>query len=412
LASKHLSELKSIWKRQQLNWKTVVVRQVFNRFFNEMTLQYTHIYIRELGASPVELGTVNSVSGISGTLVSLPLGYIQDRFSVRKVFLLGVAILTLAPFFYAVANRWEMVIPAILLSGLEMRLGACVVICDLCLPNVDRATGKAICEGIGAIPRLFAPMIAASLVTVFGGLKVEGIRPLFWIQFATRVILLVYLTLKMTEIIRRRRTVRRFDLIGDFREVFKRGTAVKRWLLFQSLNIFTSGMMVPFRYPFAKEIKGAGPFVIGGITTAMILTEAAFSIPLGRYADRMGRKRLFYLLTPFFSLSNIVFILAPSSQWLLVSGLLYGFRMLSFYAYGSMTPELVPRDCIGRWRGLIGLCTGIASIPAPIIGGLIWENLGPSWVFMVATLVDLLIRLPLLITVPETLKKTKSESVR
>ena len=42
-----------------------------------------------------------------------------------------------------------------------------------------------------------------------------------------------------------------------------------------------------------------------------------------------------------------------------------------------------------------------------IIGGLIWENLGPSWVFIVATLVDLLIRLPLLITVPETLKKNE-----
>jgi len=403
-----LKELKKVWVRQDPNWRTVVIRQIFNRFINRMTLQYSNIYIRELGASPVELGTVNSASGIGQTLISLPLGYLQDKYSIRKIFLTGVAVLTLVPLLYATATSWEFVIPAILLAGLGLRLGSCVVICDLCLSNRDRATGKALCEGIGAIPGLFAPIVAATLITWFGGLNTEGIRPLFWIQFIVRLALFIYVYRNLTEIERPEIGEKEFNPLRDMKEVFERGTAIKRWIVFYSLNLFTGSMLVTFRYPFAEEVKGAGAFIIGGIATLMTLTEAIFSTPMGRMADKVGRKRLFYILTPLFSLANIVFILAPSPNWLLLGGTLMGFRLLAGFAYGSMTPELVPKDCIGRWRGVLGLTAGLASIPAPIIGGLIWDRLGPEWIFITATLIDIVIRLPILYTVPETLKREKT----
>jgi len=117
---------------------------------------------------------------------------------------------------------------------------------------------------------------------------------------------------------------------------------------------------------------------------------------------------MFYMLTPIYSLSYIIFAFAPSPAWLLVAGLLMGFRMLSYVAYGAMTPELVPRDCIGRWRGLIGLCSGLMTIPAPIVGGLVWEGLGPGWVFLIPVIIDIFIRMPLLSTVPETLKRDRN----
>ena len=369
-----------------------------------MTRQYSSIYIRELGASPVELGAVNSASGLGSTLVSLPLGLIQDRYSVRKIYLSGVALLTLVPLLYAVAHRWELIVPAILISGLCLRLGSCVVICDLSLPNIDRATGKALCEGIGALPTLFAPIIAAVLITWFGGINTEGIRPLYWIQFAAQVILFAYVALKLKEVARPRRELKRVSPVGDFKDVFRRGAAVKRWLLFLSLHMFTGTMLDTFRYPYAFEVKGSSQFIIGGIATAMTLTEAVFSTPMGRLADRIGRKKIFYLLMPLFSLANLLFIFAPSPQYLLLAGLLMGFRMISAFASGSMTPELVPREYIGRWRGLIGLCTGLAAITAPVVGGLIWEQMGPQWVFIIAVIIDLFVRVPILYTVPETLR--------
>lgn len=405
-----LRDIVDVWKRQKLNWRTVVTRQVFNRFFNEMTLQYNDIYIRKLGATAVQLGAVNSASGLGTTLISLPLGYFQDKYNIRKIYQLGIGILVLVPMLYAVADKWEFIVPAILISGFCMGLGSCSVICDLSLPNKDRATGKALCEGIGALPTLLSPTIAAFLVTSFGGLTKEGIRPLYWIQFVAQILLFIYVIRKMTDIDRPCRSGGSINPIEGFREVFRRGTATKRWLLFLSTNMFTMTMTAPFKNPFAYEVKGAGPFIIGGITTAMILTEAIFSTPLGRWADRIGRKKMFFILTPLYCLSDLILVFAPSPEWLLLAGFLMGFRMLSYVAYGAMTPELVPGDCMGRWRGLIGLCTGLASIPGPIIGGLVWEHLGPMWVFIIPIFIELFIRMPLLYTVPETLHNSRMDA--
>ena len=115
------------------------------------------------------------------------------------------------------------------------------------------------------------------------------------------------------------------------------------------------------------------------------------------------------LLSPFFallySIEETMFIFAPSTEWLLLAGILMGFRMVSMFAYSSMTPELVPSNCIGRWRGMIGLCTGLLSIPAPIVGGIVWKYMGPEWVFLLPKLIDVFLRIPIFYTMPETLNK-------
>jgi MFS family permease len=339
----------------------------------------------------------------------MPLGLLQDRYSIRKIFLLGLALLTLVPLLYAVANRWDLIVLAVLIYGIGFRLGHCVVICDISLPNKDRATGQAICEGLGALPRLFAPTIAAVIITWFGGISSKGIRPLYWIQFVAQITLFFFVALRLTEVVRSNK-LREIKPIDDFRDVFRQGTSITRWLFFQSINVFTGTMMTTFRFPFTYEVKGSSQFVIGGIATAMILTEAVFSTPFGRLADRIGRKKTLYLVTPLFCIANIIFVLAPSPGYLLIAGFFLGFRMIARLAYGSITPELVPMDYIGRWRGLIGLCVGLAAIPAPIIGGLIWTHMGPGWVFIIPTLIDIFIMLPLIYSMPETLRTMNTKN--
>jgi len=68
-----------------------------------------------------------------------------------------------------------------------------------------------------------------------------------------------------------------------------------------------------------------------------------------------------------------------------------------------MTLELLPLEQQGRWGGVLSLFTGLVTIPAPIIGGLIWRELGPMYVFIIPIVFDLFFRVPLLATVPETL---------
>jgi len=40
---KFLRDLASFWRRQRKNWRIVVTRQLFNRFFNQITMQFSNI---------------------------------------------------------------------------------------------------------------------------------------------------------------------------------------------------------------------------------------------------------------------------------------------------------------------------------------------------------------------------------
>ena len=81
-----------------------------------------------------------------------------------------------------------------------------------------------------------------------------------------------------------------------------------------------------------------------------------------------------------------------------------GFQNISNIAVlASIRAELVPIDCLGRWRGILSLFGGLASITASIIGGYVWEKFGPGYVFLLPVIIDLLVRLPVIVSIPETL---------
>ncbi len=154
---------------------------------------------------------------------------------------------------------------------------------------------------------------------------------------------------------------------------------------------------------YAHEIKGADQYLLGVMATATVVARLVFGIPLGRLADRIGRKRVIYLMTPLWYASNLLLVFSPGPITLVLSSALTVFYSLASGATGAMALEVVPLDQQGRWSGLRGLFAGLATIPAPIIGGLIWREIGPMYVFLIPIAIDLLFRIPLLATVSETL---------
>jgi MFS family permease len=402
--SRRVHPLLSFWARQKRNWRVVVIRRIFNRFFSQLTVDYTDIYVRELGASPVQLGSVNAVASLASTALAVPIGALHDRYSLRRLFVFGSALVAIASLFYAFAYSWVMIIPAIILTKITARFH-CSVICDLSLETPSRATGKSLCEGLGSIPSLFAPLMAAVLITHFGGISVDGIRPLYWLQFAAHAVLFLFIVYRLAAI-RRPRAPSTPGFVAGYVDVFRSSAAVKRWILFYASSMFTVSMVTPFWYPFAQELKLADQYVISGMATIGILVKILLATPFGRVADRVGRKKVYYLLNPIVATAYLLLVLVPTPypQLLLLPAVLRGFDAVSrIVIIGSMTPELIAPQYLGRWRGVLGLFGGLASILGPIVGGVVWETVGPSAVFLAAFAVDTLVALPIMVTLPETL---------
>jgi MFS family permease len=153
---------------------------------------------------------------------------------------------------------------------------------------------------------------------------------------------------------------------------------------------------------FAAEVKLADQFVLGGMGAASTLVPLLFSIPVGRLADTLGRKRMIYIMSPLYWSSILLLIYAPNPTMLIVSAVLQGFYMVTAVTQGAMTAELVPTDLLGRWYGILGFFRGLVMMLTPIFSGIVWSTVGPEYVFLFMILTELS-KMIILMTMPETL---------
>ena len=74
--------------------KAAIVGTGVHSWGQRLTSQYNLLYAAGLRASAVQLGLLNSIAGAVGSLASVPLGWATERYSVRRVLLLGYGLIT------------------------------------------------------------------------------------------------------------------------------------------------------------------------------------------------------------------------------------------------------------------------------------------------------------------------------
>ena len=139
------------------------------------------------------------------------------------------------------------------------------------------------------------------------------------------------------------------------------------------------------------------------MVTGSALASIVCAIPLGRLADRIGRKKILYITIPLFWISNLMLIWAPSPAFLVIAGILQGFYFIGVTIVAAIERELVPPEQMGRWIGINRFFKMLLGAFLALSAGIIWDRIGPQYIFILFVGIDLLIRMPLLISIPETL---------
>ncbi len=396
--------------RQKRNYRVAVTRSALNSFLFNLTAQYDSIYTVTLGAGSVELGTVNSIGNGVAAIIAMPVGWLVDRYGFKRFYVLGMGLLAGVALIYAMAPSWHAIVAAMILYSVAMRLTGtgCSVISADSVGNEDRATAQNVCAVFRSILSMVAPLVAAPLITAFGGMNAEGLRPLYYARFVGYGIVLLFVAVQVTDVRTTSKETINAGLVEGLKQLLGEDHRLRKWIIISSLTSLPMAITPPFLQVFAHEMKGANQYVLGAMGTATILARLAFGIPSGRLADRIGRKKAIYLLTPLWYASHVLLILSSSPITLILASAMWTFYYINSGITGAMTLEIVPVEQMGKWSGLQGLFRGMVTVPAPILGGLIWRELGPAYVFLVPLAIDICLRIPLLTTVPETLNMDRA----
>lgn len=404
----------SFFRRQAHDWQVTVARTSLDRLAYQMVFPYLSIYILALGANAIQLGLVISLGMFLAGLLAPFIGWYIDQIGPKKIYLLGIGLLAVSYLTYALARDWRITFVAMIAYwiGFSVSNHSCATVCGNCLVNRDRATGMMICETFGAgLLGMIGPALGATLVVIFGGVNVEGIRPLFLLAFGFTLITLAFVAAQLSD---QRWSASRATaphLVRDLRQVFREGHHLKRWLIIASVGTLPLGMVFPFSQVFAYEQKGANEFILAAMVTIAALSSIIFAIPLGRLADRVGRKRVLFITIPLFWLANGMLILSPHPIFLLGAGALMGFYYIGGPIAAAMERELVPAEQMGRWLGIARLIKMMANALCTALAGIIWDKVGPQFVFLAFIAIDLVVRIPLLAIMPETLRLQRERPI-
>jgi len=388
-----------------------------------LTGQYNQLYAVDLGADAVELGLLNSISAIISSIVSIPLGWATEKYGVKKVMLLGFVCAAVSATIFASAWGWWILIPAFILGrGLVRIMPLTDIIFITSTKPSLRATVMSFSRVVWGVINIFAPMVAAFIVASFGGIKADGIRPLYYIQIVLSIFVFLFVAWKLQPLLRndgKKKLTSGSNLSGflrDFQDFFKGEKWLKRWMILRITQQFGMNLALPFTSLWLVNVKGATPYILGIMGTASVFISLVLQIPAGRLADKIGRKKVYFLLRPFSFLGTALLILAPRPEYLIAVGSLGALTMgggggsgiggVSFIPFITMFWEMVPSEKRGRLFGIEGLMN-IATVPATIIGGILWQQGFMAEILFLPILLEVLVVMPILFTIPDTLKSDK-----
>lgn len=391
-------------------------------FIMQFLAQYNILLAQALGAGGSHIGLINLASALAALVISPFIGLVIESQLIRKVMILGLICDLVAMTFFILADHWCLLIPAFVLFGQVVRQ---LPLTDALLITFTEPDKRATLLGISRIllgtAALFAPIVAAVIVTHYGGISTQGIRPLYYISTLTISLIILLLckhgkeldvTLSSSGVNKSRISLRKLDLLNEYRDFIKNKKYIKYLVivrLFRDASVMLLATFIPL---WIVNIKGGTAMLLGMLSTISIISGLLIQVPAGKFADKIGRKKTYYLLVTFYCVGIIILILAPTPEYLILAGILGaglggviggGIGGASFTQIIVMWWEAVSSESRSKLYGLERVIMAIARLLVSL-GGILWDLGLKVMVILIPLLMEALIIIPLLHKVPETLR--------
>jgi EmrB/QacA subfamily drug resistance transporter len=132
--------------------------------------------------------------------------------------------------------------------------------------------------------------------------------------------------------------------------------------------------------------------MLGWVATSFILASATLQVPIGRFADIWGRKKIFTYGLVIQIVTNIFCATASSGTWLILARVVQGFGgAMTFSTLVAILTSVSPPGERGRAIGVYLSAVYLGLALGPFLGGVLTQHFGWRSIFFLTALLGLLV---------------------
>lgn len=328
-----------------------------------------------LGVNKSMIGLIEGIAESTASILKVFSGWFSDRIGRRKnLMLAGYAISTLSRPIIALAGAWQQVLASRFVDrlGKGIRTAPRDAIIAESTESTHLARAFSFHRSLDTMGAAVGPAIALILLQLYN----NNYQMVFWLSMIPGaiavLIIIAFIKDKKRAAVapaeRPRLTLKHFDWRVKFfiviATLFALGNSSDAFLILRAEQVGITTVMIPAVY------------------LVFNLVYSLSSIPAGIAADKYGKKRLILLGFILFAGLYYGFAVAKSTAavWVLFS--LYGvFMGLTEGIQKAFLTTIIPPDFKATAFGVYATVVSFATLPASLIGGLLWDRVSPAATF-------------------------------
>lgn len=363
----------------------------FTDISSEMIFPILPIFLTTvLKANMAVVGLIEGIAESTSALFRLLSGYLADKFSKKKVFVIaGYSLSTFTKPVLAIATHWTQVLGARVFDRVGKGIRTAprdAIIASSVSTKKERGKSFGLHRAMDSAGAVVGTLISFLILQKFLG---NAFRLIFWLSLIPGLIAILILVFGVKET--NAELKKKFDF--NFKKL---NPNLKRFLL-----VMTLFSLANFSYAFfilrAQDV-GVALAVIPLVYLVYNLIYALFSIPAGRLSDRFGRKNILFAGLILFGVTALGFAFFADSLTIWFLFALYGlFMAVTDGVSRAYVSDLAPEEKRGTALGAYHMIIGITIFPANLIGGILWQKISVESAFIYAATLSIISAILLLI---------------
>ncbi len=341
-----------------------------------------------IGASTPVIGLIEGIAESTASLLRVWAGYLADKFGRPKLLtVIGYGLSAVSKPFYIAAGSWSHVLAIRFADrfGKGIRSAPRDVLIADTTPESERGRAFGLHRAMDTAGAALGPLTIVALVMLFFGrefLVAPGAqhRGVYHLIFIAAAVPAFLGWLVLAVLVKERR---REDSTAERPEI-RLSALDRRFRVFLAIvTLFSIGnssdafLVLRATSPVSKGGIGMDLITFLWVYVTFNVISALVSLRSGVISDRVGRKPI--VVVGWLVFSAVYFAMARVSThagvwvWFIVYGIYYGLTEGMLRAYAV---DLAPAHLRGTAVGAYFTFTGVALLPASIIGGFLWKTLG------------------------------------